>query len=56
MILRRGVNPNSVGWGLGTLSTNFEWARWMGSNGRAAVESGFTWDGVADRVLEVYSR
>jgi len=48
-------SPNSVGWGLGTLFTNFEWARWMGRNGRVAVESGFTWDHVADRVLEVYN-
>jgi glycosyltransferase involved in cell wall biosynthesis len=47
-------NPNAVGWGLGTLFTNFDWARWMGRNGRAAVESGFTWDHVADRVLDVY--
>jgi glycosyltransferase involved in cell wall biosynthesis len=49
-------NPNSVGWGIGTLFTNFEWARWMGHNGRIAVQSGFTWDRIADRVLEVYTR
>jgi glycosyltransferase involved in cell wall biosynthesis len=48
-------NPNSVGWGVGTLFTNFEWARWMGRNGRVAVESAFTWDRIADRVLEVYN-
>ena len=48
-------NPNSVGWGIGTLFTNFEWARWMGGNGRTAVESAFTWDRVADRVVEVYN-
>ncbi|MBZ5514675.1 MAG: glycosyltransferase family 4 protein [Acidobacteriia bacterium] len=47
-------NPNSVAWGIGTLFTNFEWARWMGRNGRAAVESAFTWDHIADRVLDVY--
>src|SRR5437667_4050783 len=45
-------NPNSVGWGIGTLFTNFEWARWMGGNGRTAVESAFTWDRIADRVVE----
>ena len=48
-------NPNSVGWGIGTLFTNFEWARWMGGNGRTAVESAFTWDRIADRVVEVYN-
>lgn len=47
-------HPQSVGWGLGTLFTNFEWGRWMGRNGRIAVESSFTWDRIADRVLEVY--
>jgi len=48
-------HPTSVGWGLGTLFTNFEWARWMGRNGRVAVESAFSWDRIADHVLEVYN-
>ena len=47
-------NPDSVAWGLGTLFTNFEWARWMGQNGRVAVESAFTWDSVADDVITRY--
>jgi len=47
-------NPNSVAWGLGTLFTNFEWGRWMGQNGRTAVESAFTWDSVADDLLPIY--
>jgi glycosyltransferase involved in cell wall biosynthesis len=49
-------NCDSVGWGIGTLFTNFEWARWMGRNGRVAVEAGFTWDAVADRVVSVYTQ
>lgn len=49
-------HPESIAWGLGTLFTNFEWARWMGHNGRIAVESAFTWDAVADQVLSVYSQ
>jgi glycosyltransferase involved in cell wall biosynthesis len=48
--------PESIAWGIGTLFTNFEWARWMGRNGRVAVESAFTWDVVADQVLSVYYR
>ncbi len=48
------AEPNSIAWGLGTLFTNFEWARWMGRNGRFAVETAFTWDAVADRTLAVY--
>lgn len=47
-------NPNSVGWGLGTLFTDFEWARWMGRNGRMAVEAAFTWNRIADQTLNVY--
>jgi glycosyltransferase involved in cell wall biosynthesis len=47
-------NPNSIAWGLGTLFTNFEWARWMGHNGRVAVETAFSWDHIADRVADIY--
>src|ERR1019366_4056466 len=39
----------SVGWGLGTLFTNWEWARWMGHNGRVAAETAFTWDKIAEQ-------
>ncbi|MEW6001235.1 MAG: glycosyltransferase family 4 protein [Nitrospirota bacterium] len=48
------VTPESIAWGLGTLFTNFEWARWMGHNGRIAVETAFTWNAVADKMLNVY--
>jgi glycosyltransferase involved in cell wall biosynthesis len=48
--------PESIAWGLGTLFTNFEWARWMGQNGRAAVEAAFTWDAIGDQILAVYQR
>jgi glycosyltransferase involved in cell wall biosynthesis len=47
-------NPNSVAWGIGTLFTNFEWARWMGRNGRMAAEDAFSWDAVANHVAQVY--
>jgi glycosyltransferase involved in cell wall biosynthesis len=47
--------PDSIAWGIGTLFTDFEWARWMGRNGRAAAEAAFSWDTVADRVLRVYA-
>ncbi len=44
----------SVAWGIGTLFTNFEWARWMGRNGRIAAETAFSWDAVANHVSHVY--
>lgn len=46
--------PESVGWGLGTLFTNFEWARWMGANGRRAAETAFSWDTIAGKTEECY--
>jgi glycosyltransferase involved in cell wall biosynthesis len=46
--------PESIGWGLGTLFTNWEWARWMGRNGRVAAETAFTWDSIADLTLRCY--
>jgi glycogen synthase len=49
-------NHDSVGWGIGTLFTNWEWARWMGRNGRVAVEASFTWDAIADRAAHVYTQ
>jgi glycogen synthase len=48
------AHPNSIAWGLGTLFTNFEWARWMGRNGRVAAETAFSWDAVAKQTLAVY--
>jgi glycosyltransferase involved in cell wall biosynthesis len=44
----------SVGWGIGTLFTNWEWARWMGRNGRTAVETAFTWDKIAETTAKCY--
>jgi glycosyltransferase involved in cell wall biosynthesis len=46
--------PESVGWGLGTLFTDFEWARWMGANGRRAAETAFSWDRIAEKTEQCY--
>lgn len=47
-------NPDSVAWGIGSLFANFEHARWMGHNGRKAVEDAFSWDTIAGHVEGVY--
>jgi len=47
-------HPDSIAWGLGTLFTDFEWARWMGRNGRSIVETTFSWDKIAGYVVDVY--
>jgi len=52
--LKTYASTESVGWGLGTLFTNFEWARWMGANGRRAAESAFNWDHVAETTEQCY--
>ena len=48
-------NPDSVAWAIGTLFINFEWGRWMGRNGRIAVETSFNWDVIGDRMLSLYN-
>jgi glycosyltransferase involved in cell wall biosynthesis len=48
-------NPDSIAWGIGSLFANFEHGRWMGGNGRRAVETVFSWDTIADQTLGVYN-
>ncbi len=52
--LKISPTPESVGWGIGTLFTNFEWARWMGANGRRAAEAAFSWDRIAETTEQCY--
>jgi glycosyltransferase involved in cell wall biosynthesis len=46
--------PDSVAWGLGTLLADHNCCRWMGRNGRAAVDAAFSWDNIAQQAEEVY--
>jgi len=52
--LKVHATPESIGWGLGTLFTDFEWARWMGGNGRRAAETAFNWDTIAEKTERCY--
>ncbi|NIM50481.1 MAG: glycosyltransferase [Armatimonadetes bacterium] len=47
-------HPESIAWGLGTIMHNWDHARWMGHNGRIAVETVFNWDTIADRTIWAY--
>jgi glycogen synthase len=47
-------NPDSVAWGIGTCFADFDHVRWMGRNGRVAVETAFSWDVIGDHVLSAY--
>jgi glycosyltransferase involved in cell wall biosynthesis len=47
-------NPDSVAWGVGRMFSDFARARWMGRNGRKAVEERFTWDTVTEQMLAIY--
>jgi glycosyltransferase involved in cell wall biosynthesis len=49
------ATPESIAWGIGSTFANFDHARWMGSNGRHAVEKSFSWDLIADQTLGVYA-
>ena len=47
--------PDSVAWGVGTLLADHDRCRWMGRNGRAAVDAAFSWDNIAAQTEEVYA-
>jgi glycosyltransferase involved in cell wall biosynthesis len=47
-------NSDSIAWGIGTMFEDFDHARWMGRNGRIAVESCFSWDIIGDQTLDIY--
>ena len=48
-------NPDSVAWGLGTLLADNSRCRWMGRNGRAAVDAAFSWDRIVEQTEQVYA-
>lgn len=45
---------SSIVWGLERVVRDGAFARWMGRNGRTAVEEAFTWDAVARKLSRVY--
>ncbi len=53
--LHTDPSPDSFAWGLGTLLANHERARWMGRNGRAAVDVVFGWDCIGEQTEAVYA-
>ncbi len=46
--------PESIEWGLGTLLASHDRCRWMGRNGRAAVDAVFSWDNIGEQTEQVY--
>ena len=52
--LKVSDNPDSIAWGIGTLFADFERAREIGVNGRKTAEEAFSWESIADQMLEVY--
>jgi glycosyltransferase involved in cell wall biosynthesis len=45
---------DSVSWGVGSLLSDHNRCRWMGRNGRAAVDAAFSWDMIAEQTEMVY--
>ena len=52
--LRIAPHPESIAWGLGTLLSDFDRARWMGENGKRQVGEQFTWDVIAAQTAGTY--
>ena len=46
--------PDSVVWGVSRMFSDFVRARWMGRNGRKAVQERFTWDTITEQMLAIY--
>jgi len=46
--------PNSISWGVKSIFSNFDRARWMGKNGKNAAENDFNWNKIAKQTLDVY--
>jgi glycosyltransferase involved in cell wall biosynthesis len=46
--------PDSVVWGVSRMFSDFVRARWMGRNGRRAVQERFTWDTITEQMLAIY--
>ena len=53
--LRTQATVDSVAWGVGEMLSDMDRARWMGHNGRIAVETAFSWGAVAERTEQVYT-
>jgi glycosyltransferase involved in cell wall biosynthesis len=53
--LKINASSDSTHWGVNSLLEDLEHAKWMGSNGRKAAETIFSWDTIADETLNVYS-
>jgi glycosyltransferase involved in cell wall biosynthesis len=49
------ANPQGLAHGIGSLLANHEHCRWLGSNGRRAVEDVFNWDTISGYTEGVYS-
>ncbi len=47
---------DSVFWGIDRIFSDFDRARWMGSNGRKGVENNFSWDRISSQSIEVYHK
>jgi len=48
--------PDSITWGVCSLFSDFERARWMGRNGRKTAVERFTWDIIVEQTLDVYKQ
>lgn len=45
---------DSIAWGVNRVLQNRPWGRWMGRNGRVAVETAFSWSTIAGKTEQLY--
>lgn len=48
------ANPADISVSIGSLLDRPDYARWIGHNGRVAVETAFSWERIAERIRDVY--
>lgn len=54
--LKISPRVDSVFWGIDRIFSNFDRARWMGNNGRNAVENRFSWSRISSNNIELYEK
>ncbi len=52
--LKIRAREESIAWGLDRVLENPGWGRWMGRNGRVAVETAFSWESIARKTEQLY--
>jgi glycosyltransferase involved in cell wall biosynthesis len=53
--IKTSDTSESIAGGIRTLLNDFDYAKWMGTNGRTTAEEIFSWDIIANEILTIYN-